>query len=185
MSDPFHALAAASRDWIGDAPSGAMLSALRAFLAAATHDETVVRDAAARLGSQEPGAIAFLAVAFGTWVERGGAAHITGPAVLDQVIAWLPRLPVPPNTDAPPPAPTPTPTPTPDEAMWLARFQFLCQSAVTHLARLPETREALGHDAALLDRLAELGRGEATGALDVTERAELGALEAAFPAPAR
>jgi hypothetical protein len=41
--------------------------------------------------------------------------------------------------------------------MLLAPFQFLCQSLVTHLARLPARREALGRDAALLARLDELG----------------------------
>jgi hypothetical protein len=46
--------------------------------------------------------------------------------------------------------------PTPDQAMLLARFQFLCQSAVTHLARLSELRTTLGQDAPLLERLDEL-----------------------------
>lgn len=151
MSQTFHELAAASRDWIGDAPTGAMLSAMRAFVSAATQDEAVLRAAASLLAAQESGSVAFLAVAFGTLVERGGSAEITGPAVLDEMLAWLPKLPAPGDGDEPP-------VPTPDQAMLLARFQFLCQSAVTHLARLPSLRESLGQDAALLDRLDRLCR---------------------------
>jgi hypothetical protein len=147
MSDAFRALAAASLDWIGDTPTGAMLSAMRAFVSAAAKDESVVREAAASLSAQEPGAVAFIAVAFGALVERGASAEVTGPAVLDVLRAWLPELPVPAAGDAS------VPVPTPDQAMRLARFQFLCQSAVTHLARLPALRDALGREGPLLERL--------------------------------
>lgn len=147
MSAILDALAAASRDWIGDASSGEMQNAMRAFQSAALQDESLVRESAASLGTLAPGSIALIAVAFGALVERGMSAELTGRAVLDQLRAWLPYLPVP-GSD-----PDESPVPTPDQAMRLARFQFLCQSAVTHLARLPELRETWGGDASLLERL--------------------------------
>lgn len=155
MSDLTDALAAASRDWIGDTPTAAMTGAMRAFVSRATTDEALVRNAAASLHAREPGSAAFIAIAFGSLVERGASPDITGPAVLDELRAWLPELP----SVAPP---------TPDQAMRLARFQFLCQSAVTHLARLPEWRHAWGQDPALLERLDELS-GYSPGARWVHE----------------
>jgi hypothetical protein len=47
-------------------------------------------------------------------------------------------------------------------------FRYLCQSAVTHLARLPAQREVLGEDTPLLDRLGEL-QGCSHGAIWVRE----------------
>jgi len=124
---------------------------MRAFQSAVQQDESLMRECAAQLGEQGPGSIAFIAVAFGALVERGMAAELTGPAVLGQLRAWLPHLPTPGKSE-----PATRPAPTPDQAMRLARFQFLCQSAVTHLARLPAQRAAMGQDAALLARLDEL-----------------------------
>jgi len=148
--DILQELAAASRDWIGDPPGGAMLSTMRAFQAAATSDESLLRAAAATMSSYEAGSIAWIAVGLGTLVERGASAELTGPAVLAQVASWLPALPTPGAEDESPVVPTP------DQAMRLARFQFLCQSAVTHLARLPDLREAMFSDSAVLARLDEL-----------------------------
>jgi len=162
MSDTLKALAVASRDWIGDSPSGAMLSAMRAFQDEATRDEPTLREAAATLSTREPGSVAWIAVGLGSLVERGSvSAEITGSAVLGQLRAWLPELPT--AVDDSPPV-----VPTPAQAMRLARFQFLCQSAVTHLARLPELRESMGSDAALLERLDGL-RGFSYGAWWVHE----------------
>ena len=154
MSALIDTLAAASRHWIGDAPTGAMMGAMRAFVAAATADEAVAREAAGSLRDREPGSSAFIAVALGSLVERGASAEISGPAVLDELRAWLPKLPGADDDDTSA-VPTP-PVPTAEEAMLLARFQFLCQSAVTHLAKLPEERATLGHDTALLERLVGL-----------------------------
>jgi hypothetical protein len=151
MTDVFQELAAASRNWAGDGPTGAMLSALRAVMSAATQDDSLLREAAKSFHALEPGSAAWTAVAFGTLAERGASAALTGPAVLDHLRSWLPRLPMPGSADAPPPEPTPS------QKRLLAQFQFLCQSVVTHLARLPEQRAALGQDAALLERLGELG----------------------------
>jgi hypothetical protein len=149
MAALLEALAASSRHWIGDAPTGAMVSAMRAFMSAATGDDTLVREAAASLPTREAGSAAFIAVALGSLVERGTSAEITGPALFEALRAWLPQLPFPDDEDS-------SVVPTPDEAMRLARFQFLCQSVVTHLARWPARREAMARDRALLDRLEAL-----------------------------
>jgi hypothetical protein len=149
MSPLLTSLATASRDWIGDSPTGAMLSAMRAFLSAAK-DEALLREAAESLDGLEQGSAAFVAVAMGSAVERGASAQIAGPALIDTIRSWLPLLPV---TDDEKES---YPTPTPDQAMSLARLQFLCQSAVTHLALLPDLRAELARDSALLERLDEL-----------------------------
>jgi hypothetical protein len=151
MSDVFNELAAASRNWAGEGPTGAMLGAMRAAVSATTQDPALLREAADSFRALEPGAAAWTAVAFGTLAERGASAEVTGPAVLEMLNSWLPRLPTPGSEDAPPPDPSPS------QKRLLAQFQFLCQSAVSHLARLPAQREGLGRDAALLQRLDEIG----------------------------
>ena len=162
-SPALSALAAASRDWIGDSPTGAMLSTMRAFQSVAANDASLLRQAADSLSPRHPGSTAWIAVGLGTLVERGAAAEVTGPAIFEQMKAWLPSLPVPPaDVDEPPPVPTP------DEAMRLAQFQFLCQSVVTHLAHLPEQRAQWGRDETLLERLDALG-GYSYGACWVRE----------------
>jgi hypothetical protein len=162
MSEILNSLVAASRQWIGDSPTGAMLGATRAFIAAASHNESLLREAVESLQQQEPGPQAWLAMAFGTLAESGASAELTGPVVLEQVRTWLPLLPDGGSGDEPPPVPTP------EQAIRLSQFQFLCQSAVTHLARLPSLREAMGRDSALLDRLDGL-RGYSYGAWWVLE----------------
>ena len=150
MSDALDELAAASRNWPGDAPTGAMLSTMRAFLSAATKNDPLVREAAISLSTEDPGAAAWIAVALGTLVERGASVELSGRAVLDHLKSCLPKLPKPGNEEA-------LPDPTPEQVKLLALFQFVCQSAVTHLARLPAERQAMGQDAPLLERLDQLG----------------------------
>lgn len=147
MTEILNSLVAASRHWIGDSPTGAMLGATRAFIAAATRNESLLREAIDSLETLEPGPQAWMALAFGTLAESGTSAELTGPSVLKQVRAWLPLLPAAGNDDEKPSVPTP------EQAIRLSQFQFLCQSAVTHLARLPSLRESLSHDEALLHRL--------------------------------
>jgi hypothetical protein len=150
MSEIFDELAAASRNWSGEMPSGAMLSATRSFLSAAAQDEAVVREAATSLNTLDPGSAAWIAVAFGTLVERGVSAALSGPAVLDYLRSLLPGLPAPGSEE------NPRPEPPPEQATLIAQFQYLCQAAVAHLARLSTERQAMGQDAALLERLDEL-----------------------------
>lgn len=154
MSEVFDELAAASRNWAGEMPSGAMLSTTRAFLSVAAKDESVVREAAASLSKLDPGSAAWIAVALGTLVERGVSAELSGPAVLQYLGSLLPRL--------------PTAAPTPEQAPLLAQFQYFCQAVVAHLARLPTERAAMGQDAALIESLDEIG-GYSHGALWVRE----------------
>lgn len=162
MSEVLNSLATASHRWIGDSPTGAMLGATRAFIASASRNESVLREAVDSLDTLDPGPQAWLALAFGTLVESGGAAELTGAAVLEQLRAWLPLLPEAGDENSAPPVPTP------EQAVRLSQFQFLCQSAVTHLARLPRLREALRDDAPLLARLDAL-RGYSYGAWWVLE----------------
>jgi len=111
----------------------------------------VLREAAAALSGQEPGPAAWIALTFGTLVERGSSAELTGPAVLEHMRAWLPKLPTHPTEGAP------VPEASPGQKRLLALFQFYCQSVVAHLARLPALRAALGHEEPLVRRLDELG----------------------------
>ena len=116
-----------------------MQSTMRAFVSAAARDQELLREAAEALNTQVPGSAAWLAVACGTVVERGAAADVSGPAVIELLRSWLSRL-----------------ASAPVQATLLSQFRFVCQAAVTHLARLPALRERLGQDAALLEQLIEL-----------------------------
>lgn len=160
MSDIVEALVNASRGWSGGTPNGAMLRATRAFLAAAEQDAALLGEAATALGGRDPGAAAWIAVACGTVVESGAPAALSGPGVFDLLRAWLPKLPE--SREAP------SPEPTAEQTALLPLFQYLCQSVVTHLARLPEPRAAMGQDLPLLDRLGFL-QGYSFGAVWVRE----------------
>jgi len=143
------ALESASRGWTGGPATGAMLAATRAFLARVADDPALLGEVAASLTRYEPGAAAWIAVTCGTAVERGAPADSTGPAVLDLLRSSLAALPI--GGEADPPH-----EPTREQAAHLELFSYLCQAAVTHLARLPVPREAMSRDEALLDRLGEL-----------------------------
>jgi hypothetical protein len=157
--DLCEALVAASGGWSGGTPDGAMLMATRAFLAASVDDTALLSEVAASLGRHEPGAATWIAITCGTAVERGAAAELTGPAVFGLLRSWLPKFPA--ETDS-------APVETPEQTALLTLFPFLCQSVVTHLARLPAHRESMGHDLPLLDRLGEL-QGFSHGAVWVRE----------------
>ncbi len=143
------ALETASRGWTGDAPSGAMLTSTRAFLAAAAENTALLSEVASSLGSYEPGAAIWIAVTCGTAVERGAPAGLTGPAIFDLLRSWLPKLPVETSSE---------PEVTPEQTALLTLFRYLAQSTVTHLAHLPAHRELMGKDLVLIDRLDELRR---------------------------
>ena len=138
------ALAAAGIGWNGGTPNGALLRATRAFMSGAERDTALIADVAASLVHQEPGAAAWMAVTCGSVVERGASAELSAPGVFNLLRSWLPKLPHA-NSE-----------PTPEQAALLELFKFVCQSAVTHLSRLPAQREAMAQEAALLDRLDEL-----------------------------
>jgi hypothetical protein len=146
------ALVDASRGWSGGQPDGAMLSATRAFLAGAEQNPPLLEELAASIARHEDGAAAWLAVTSGTAVERGASPVATGPAMLELLRTWLPKLPAW-NDDAgegPPP-------PSSGQSKVLELLPFLCQSVVTHLARLPDLRERVGRDTAFLERLDQVG----------------------------
>lgn len=161
--DSCEALIAAARGWKGDSPTGAMLTSTRVFLSAASADPALLEKIAVSLGHYDQGAAAWVAVTCGTAVERGAPAQLAGPAIVDLFRSWLPRLPrLSEDADATPP------DPTPEQAALFVLFRYLSQAVVTHLARLPAQREAMGHEPALVDRLGEL-TGYAHGAVWVRE----------------
>jgi hypothetical protein len=97
-------------------------------------------------------------VMLGTAIERGADAQLATPALAQFYLSWLPQLPVPgmpddDNEDAGPHFPEPTP----EQAAILAALPRISQSLVSHLARMPEERERLAADAALIERLGVLG----------------------------
>jgi hypothetical protein len=162
MSEILNALQSSSIGWSGGTPTGAMLRATRAFLTGAADDPALLGEAAQALIRQDAGAATWIAVACGTVVESGAAAELSGPCVFELLRSWLPRLPrLPEGSDQ-------GPEPTAGQAELLNLFKYVCQSAVTHLARLPAQRAILGQDMALLERLGEL-QGYSHGAIWVRE----------------
>jgi hypothetical protein len=143
------ALMTAARGWKGDSPTGAMLTSTRAFLAAASEDAALVARVSAALSECEAGAAAWIAVTCGTAVERGAPAELSGPAIFSLLRTWLAKLPEVTEEAAP--------VPTVAQAELLVLFRYLSQSVVTHLARLPALREAMGREPELVHRLGELG----------------------------
>ena len=151
MTNALDALLSASRGWSGDSPDGRILSTTRAFLAAATSDPAELQSAAASLDGLDRGAAVWLSLTCGTVAESGIPAEIFGAALLTHFPSWLPDLP------ASLPDGAGCANPTAGQESLLKLFQFLCQSMVSHLARLPEHRKVLGQDLKLLERLDDLG----------------------------
>jgi hypothetical protein len=145
------ALEAAANNWAGSQPNGPMLTATRAFLESAGRDSTLLAEAAASLTRLSAGPATWLAVACGTAVERGASPEITGPAVFDLLRATLSGLPEWNESSS-----DELPELTSEQTATLELLPFLCQSVVTHLARLPAQRESMGADAVLLNRLNQI-----------------------------
>ena len=143
-------LAAASRDWVGGPPNGAMLAATRAFLAGAEQNPRLIDELASAIPTCESsGSSAWLALTSGTAVESGVRPEATGLAVIELMRLWLPHLPVCVDVEEPP-------EPTDEQSVLLALMPFVGQSVVTHLARMPALRGELGADAQLLARVERL-----------------------------
>ena len=151
MSDDLcQILVSASRDWRGGAPGDAMLKTTSRFLAGVAEDTSWLTRATELLGSCEPGEAAWIAVACATAVERGAPVLLTGSPVLELFLEWLPRLPqVSEEAEE-------RPTQTSEQTALLEVFPFLCQAVVSHLARLPARRQAMGREVQLLERLSGL-----------------------------
>jgi hypothetical protein len=159
MNDPvLAALLSASREHEGDEPTESLRRASRAFLMRTAVDATILSAAAEALSTLPPAGAGWLAVMLGTAIERGADAQLATPALAQFYLSWLPQLPVPgmpddDNEDAGPHFPEPTP----EQAAILAALPRISQSLVSHLARMPEERERLAADAALIERLGVLG----------------------------
>jgi hypothetical protein len=137
----YHALIRAARGWNGAQPQGALRQATADLLARVPQDPSLLSRIGASLAGLDPGAAAWLAVTCGTAVERGANAQLTGRAVMGLLASWLPEL----------------PGQTTGQASRLELFQFVCQAAVSHLARMSAMREEMGRDASLIERLDQLG----------------------------
>jgi hypothetical protein len=149
-SDSMHdavsnALMDAARGWNGEEPSAGLRKATGVFIARATQDPSVLGRIAPSLAELEPGAAAWIALACGTAIEGGADPALSGKPVVDLLSSWLSRL---------PPAEGQRTSELPASQN---PFEYLCQSVVSHLARLPALREQLGHDLALIERLDKAG----------------------------
>lgn len=139
------ALVRAAQGWNGGEPGAALVQATGAFVARALQDPSALGRVAALLSGLDPGAAAWIAVACGTAIERGADPAPSARPVVDLLVSWLPGLP---HAGEPP---------TAAQAARLKLLDYLCQAAVSHLARVPALRERLGHDLPLVERLDELG----------------------------
>lgn len=143
----------ASRDHAGGEPSETLRRVTRDFLGRARSDVSILKTAAEALPTLPPAGAAWLAVMIGAGIERGQSADLTTPAILECFRSWLPRLPTPEAAEG---ETRIFPEPTPEQVPWLAAFPQLCQSVVSHLARMPEHRKKLAEDLELLNRLESL-----------------------------
>ena len=168
MTDPtLDALLTACRAHHGGEPSDVLRRATGAFVARATEDSATLAPAAAALPHLHPAGAAWLALTLGAAIEGGAPVDLTGPAVVDLLLSWLPKLPVD-EADADTDADAVPREPTPEQAEVLAALPLLGQSVVAHLARMPQLREELARDAALVERLEALS-GQSDGAMWVHE----------------
>ena len=133
----------ASRDHAGGEPSETLRRVTRDFLGRARSDVSILKTAAEALPTLPPAGAAWLAVMIGAGIERGQSADLTIPAILECFRSWLPRLPTPEAAEG---ETRIFPEPTPEQVPWLAAFPQLCQSVVSHLARMPEHRKKLAED---------------------------------------
>jgi hypothetical protein len=144
----------ASRDHTGgDQPSNTLRQVTRAFILRGRAHPPVLRAAAESLSALPPAGAAWVAVAIGAVIEGNSGVELSAPPLVAFFLSWLPKLPVPSAAEL---EGEDDPEPTPEQAPWLAAFPQLCQSVVSHLARLPELRAKLAADPVLLDRLAGL-----------------------------
>lgn len=139
------ALVRAAQGWSGGEPDAALRQATGAFISRASQDPAVLGRVAALLAGLDPGAAAWIAVACGTAIERGADPAPSARPVVDLLVSWLPEL------------PRAGEQPSAAQAARLKLLDYLCQAAVSHLARVPALREQLGHDLPLVERLDELG----------------------------
>jgi len=100
-----------------------------------------------KLSELPPAGAAWVAVAFGTAIEKGLDPKLSGRAVMELFQWWLLQLPAP-SKDRSKKA-----NPTDHQEELLASMPWLGQSVVSHVAKMPEYREELASDPVLIQQL--------------------------------
>lgn len=140
-------LLAACRVYAGGRVDARFNAAAQDFYAGAKLQPKIVTRAARELRSLPPPGAAILANMLGTIAETGGSAERSGPAVWELFMAWLPQV----HRGF-----VGTKELSPKQRQLLEAFQLLGQSAVTHLASMPQERVLAAGDTGLMAQLAEL-----------------------------
>lgn len=140
-------LLAACRTYAGGRVDAQFNAAAQAFYAGAKLQPKIVARAARELGRLPPPGAAILANMLGTVVETGGSAERSGPAVWELYTSWLPQI----HRGF-----AGRKELSPRQRQLLEAFQLLGQSAVTHLASMPQERALAAGNAGLMAQLAEL-----------------------------
>lgn len=140
-------LLAACRIYAGGRVDARFNAAAQAFYAGAKLQPKIVTRAARELRSLPPPGAAILANMLGTIVETGGSAERSGSAVWELFTTWLPQI----HRGF-----AGRKELSPKQRQLLEAFQLLGQSAVTHLASMPQERALAAGDGSLMAQLAEL-----------------------------
>ena len=132
--------------------AGELQLATSEFLDEAARNPELLRQAAAQLDGLSPPGAAWMALTFGTSIERGSDVELTAPPLLAYFASQLALFPdIPPDDHS-----DPNIDASAEQAELIEAFPTVCQSVVAHLARSPQRRAALAREQALLDRLEEL-----------------------------
>jgi hypothetical protein len=134
---------------------GAITPALReagqAFLRAANADPSLAADAIAAFATLPPAGAGWLCITLGILVEEGLDPQIAGPQLLSAYATYLSALPTPDDEENDAAADL-----SDEENARIEALEKISQSVVAHLARMPQERESLAQDEALLERLQAL-----------------------------
>ncbi len=140
-------LLAACRIYAGGRVDTRFNAAAQAFYASAKAQPKVAARAARELSRLPPPGAAILANMLGTIVEKGGAVERSGPAIWELYLAWLPQI----HRGF-----AARKELSPRQRQLIDAFQLLGQSAVSHLAAMPQERALAAGNKALMAQLAEL-----------------------------
>lgn len=136
----------------GNTRSDALVKATGAFGEGAAKDPALITEAVAHLTSRSlpPAGVAWLALTFGTGVERGADVELSIGALLSLLDEWLAALPAATEDEDEDEAAEQTA----EQAELIEVLPSLCQAIVAHLARAPARRAALSNNRDFLARLA-------------------------------
>lgn len=153
-SEELNALMTAIRSYDGGEPDAVLIEASRAFLGVALEAPSLLLDAAQSMSALPPARAGWIALLLGNAVEHGVDAGRTMPALWGLLMSWVDELPLTGDDVAPDDkADRDVPELTPRQFELVEALPSVCPAVVSHLARLPQQREAWAQDAALLSRL--------------------------------